>query len=111
MSRSWRSIIIWAMMTLQVHLLLVAALHHHGSMGLSQSAATLQANHQVSTPALNDGLLCTACQIVRHNAVRPALTTPIPELAAATPMPRTFAISHYHLLIATAANGRAPPLA
>ncbi len=111
MSRFWRPVIIWAMMALQVHLLLVAVLHHHGSMGLSQSAATLQADHQVSPPALNDGLLCTACQIVRHNAVRPALTTPIPELAAATPMPRAFAISRYHLLVTTVANGRAPPLA
>ncbi len=111
MSRFWRPVFIWAMMALQVHLLLVAAVHHHGSEEPSQSAATVRADHRVSTPALNDGLPCTACQIVRHNAVRPAQITPIPELAAAIPLPRTFAISHYHLLVATVANGRAPPLA
>ncbi len=99
------------MMALQVHLLLVATLHHHGPAGLSQSAARLQTDHHVSTPALDGSLPCTACQIVRHNAVRPALITPIPELVAATPLPRSFAINHYHLLVTTVANGRAPPLA
>ncbi len=99
------------MMALQAHLLMVAALHHHGSMGWSQTAAVLHSDNHLSAPALDGSLPCTACQIVRHNAVRPALTTPIPELAVARPMPRAFAISHYHLLVTTAANGRAPPLA
>ncbi len=111
MSRIWRPVVTWAMMAMQFHLLLVAALHRHGSLELSPSATVLQAAHHASTPGLDDSLPCTACQIVRHNAVRPALTTPLPELAAAASRPRAFAISHYHLLIATAANGRAPPLA
>ena len=98
-------------MALQVHLLLVAVLHHHGTGGLPQSRVVLRADHHASTPRVDTGLVCTACQIVRHSAVRPAVTAPLPELAAATPMPRVFAASPYRFQQNRVANGRAPPLA
>ncbi len=99
------------MMALQVHLLLVAVLHHHGKGVVPRSVAVLGTDHHASLPSVDSGLLCTACQIVRHSAVRPALTAPLPELAAATPLPRAFAPSPYRFLQYRAANGRAPPLA
>lgn len=95
----------------QLHLLWVAALHHHEAISVPWQAAEVEGcePHFHAAPA-DSGLFCTACQIVRHGAVRPAQ-------GARAPQPEDASISHplvasgtFYSHQPTAIFGRAPPL-
>ena len=112
--RSWRKTTTWLLALMQLHLLVVLVLHHHllPRLSLELSAATTtvgQADRQ-SQPAGSEQSYCTACQILRHGAVRPSLGNPTPHRTSVAPflMPLSAAV----LVSARPAawHGRAPPL-
>ncbi len=109
-SRHWQPVTTFALMALQVHLLVVPVLHHHGAEVLASGAAAVRAENHGSQPASDRRTDCPACHIVRHSAVRPTLSSPIVEVSFAAPLPREFALSRYHSLHSEAVFGRAPPL-
>jgi hypothetical protein len=93
----------------QVNLLWVAALHCHEEEGLAARGAPTYSGDLHSQPALERGLLCTPCQIVRNGAARPALGTPAPSAAASTSI--TFAVDpgEFAFHRPFVSYGRAPP--
>ncbi len=110
LSRRWQLAVVAALMALQIHLLVVPVLHHHGEELLGPGPATLRAGNHTPHPRAGNGARCSACQIVRHNAARPALSSPALEVTLAAPLPREFAFFRYHSLRSEAVFGRAPPL-
>lgn len=93
----------------QVNLLWVAALHFHEEEGLAVRGAPTYSGDPHSQPALERGLLCTPCQIVRNGAARPTLGTPAPSPATSTSI--TFAVDpgEFAFHRPTVTYGRAPP--
>ena len=96
----------------QVNLLWVVALHHHETLGTSapHPAAVCGAS-QAQQPVVENGLLCTACQIVRHAAARPTQGATASEAQGPVSVLAAFSFSVFHSLRPTTLYGRAPPLA
>jgi hypothetical protein len=109
--RRWGSITLYSLMLLQVHLLWVSVLHHH-EMVFSPSAGNVVRTAPVQQPPLADSaVFCTACQVVRQNAVRPAVAAAAPRpnlFLPLHPANRTSGLESYQPAVSYA---RAPPLA
>jgi len=57
---------------LQVNLLWLAGVHRHEPLeGFGPRSTTLHQANQHTQPVAQGGLVCTACQIIRHAAARP----------------------------------------
>jgi hypothetical protein len=101
----------WALLLMQVNVLLIAAVHHHGLIGdLFQRQPVVTAASGPSGAA-GQTAFCMTCQIVRQGAARPALATPArqpdsPVLFIATSNP-PISLSVERVVV----YGRAPPLA
>ncbi|HET9177101.1 MAG TPA: hypothetical protein VFQ24_01950 [Terriglobia bacterium] len=114
-NRRWRRATIWLLAVMQLHLLMVLVLHHHVlreiALEFSQARTTLGQTEKPSLPAGAEHGFCTACQILRHSAVRPSLGSPAPHRSSLAPFlaPRFAAV-----VLSTQTppwHGRAPPLA
>ncbi|HEX5411090.1 MAG TPA: hypothetical protein VFZ27_04445 [Terriglobia bacterium] len=114
-NRKWRRATIWVLAAMQLHLLLVLVLHHHVLRGLSLELSTAktevgQAEQPIYPPGVEHGF-CTACQILRHGAVRPSLGNPTPHRSSVAP----FLAPRFAVIVRCALpspwHGRAPPLA
>lgn len=95
---------------MQVHLLLVLVLHHHVIPDVtSESSAEVGQSHHRSQPLEGGQSYCTACQILRHSAVRPALGSPTPECTIATALLAVCRINRILSNQPIALTGRSPP--
>ena len=95
----------------QVNLLWVVALHRHETLGTSAPLSTaVRRASRAQQPVVENGLLCTACQIVRHAAARPTPGAVAPEAQSAVSVLAAFSFSIFHSLRRTTLYGRAPPL-
>ena len=113
LSRRWVKVATTLCLALfQVNLLWVVALHRHETLGTSapHSMAVRRAS-QAQQLVVENGLLCTACQIVRHSAARPAQGAAAPEIRGAVSVLAAFSFSIFHSLRPTTLYGRAPPFA
>jgi hypothetical protein len=114
-NRRWRRATTWLLAVMQLHLLMVLVLHHHVLRGIalefSQATTSLGQTEKPSRPAGSEQGFCTACQILRHSAVRPSLGSPAPHRSSIAPFlgPRFVPV----VLSAqpSPCYGRAPPLA
>jgi len=110
--RLGQTAIVGALLLLQMNLLWVAALHHHAELDvLPRTAAALHARNKQPAPAAESGVLCTACQIARHGAARPAATASPTEPEAATFLGAVVRPIPFHSCQLHVVCGRAPPLA
>ena len=113
--RSWRAATTWLLAAMQMHLLLVLALHHHilpeFSLELSTTTVKIGQTDRQSQPANGEQRYCTACQILRHGAVRPSLGNPTPHRSTVTPLLAPRAATDVLTAQSSAWYGRAPPLA
>ena len=100
----------WLLLLAQISLLWLAVLHRHQEEAVSARATAVHGGGQWPQPTLETGLICTACQIVRHSAARPALGTPAPNPAASTSLGVTADPSELILRQPSVVYGRAPPL-
>lgn len=108
--RSRRDATIWLLAAMQVHLLLVLVLHHHVIPNIASGASTqVGQSHHGTQPLENEQSYCTACQIVRHSAVRPALGSPMPECTIATTFLAVCRIDRIPSNQPIALTGRSPP--
>jgi len=98
------------MLLAQINLFWLSVLHRHEEGTLPARATTLQGGARSSGLVLATGLLCTACQIVRHGAARPTLGTRAPNPAASSPMRLTADLNESPFHARYVAYGRAPPL-
>jgi hypothetical protein len=95
----------------QFHLLWVAVLHQHEAISVPGQVAAVEAcQPHLHTGATDSGLLCTACQIVRHSAARPAQGTRVPESKDASISRPVISSGTFYSHQPTALFGRAPPL-
>ncbi len=113
--RSWRRATTWLLAVLQLHLLLVLVLHHHVLPGMalefSNTPTTIgQAGRQSQPVGAKQGY-CTACQILRHSAVRPSLGNPTPHRSSVAPLLSPLSATVVHSAQPSPWYGRAPPLA
>jgi hypothetical protein len=109
--RSWRFATTWFLAAMQVHLLMVLVLHHHAIPDIvpETSPAKVGQTNQHSQPLEGQQTYCTACQILRHSAVRPALVGPAPRCAVAATL---FAVCRINKVLSnqpTTLCGRSPP--
>jgi hypothetical protein len=100
---------------MQLHLLVVLVLHHHCLPQIALDFLTTpteigQTNRQ-SQPANSAQNYCTACQILRHGAVRPALGNPTAHHSLVAQFLGPRAVTVVFSTQPTAWHGRAPPLA
>jgi len=105
----------WLLAAMQLHLLLVLALHHHVlpevSLEFSTTTVMIGQMDRQSPPAGGEQRYCTACQILRHGAVRPSLGNPTPQRSSAAPLLALRAATVVYTTQPAAWYGRAPPLA
>jgi len=110
--RPGQAAVVGTLLLLQVNLLWVAALHHHAGLDvLPRTAAAIHAGNRQAAPAAESGVLCTACQIARHDAARPVATASAPEPEAAVFLGAVARPIRFHARQPNAICGRAPPLA
>ncbi|HVA00346.1 MAG TPA: hypothetical protein VMV34_01700 [Terriglobia bacterium] len=108
--RSWRHATTWLLAAMQVHLLLVLVLHHHAIPDISfESSALVGQAHRHPQPLEGQQTYCTACQILRHSAVRPALGSPTPECTMAATLIAVCRINKILSNQPIARTGRSPP--
>ena len=104
------SLVALFLVLLQFHLLWVVVLHRHAGTGSPSRTSSIHQPNSQNTPAADTGLLCAACQIVRHGAVRPALSPVTLSPVAATILGAVVPASHFTSFQPGAVYGRAPPL-
>ena len=109
MNRVKRTVAPYALVLLQVHLFGVTMLHHHSETPIAGHAPWVQAQVQ-QLPTAENGLPCTACQIVRQSAVQPATDVVVFQPAASAPLPPSLTHRFYRSLQPAISFGRAPPL-
>ncbi|HET7100662.1 MAG TPA: hypothetical protein VFJ52_05880 [Terriglobia bacterium] len=113
--RSWRRATTWLLAVLQLHLLIVLVLHHHVlpeiALGFSNTPTSIGQAGRQSLPGGAEQGYCTACQIVRHSAVRPSLGNPTPYLSSVAPLLPPLSAIVVHSAQPSPWYGRAPPLA
>ncbi len=97
------------LLLLQIHLLSVAELHRHQPAEFSSDSSAIVREGNQPQPPLSNGLLCTACQIIRHGSARPATGSPVPGPAALFPLRFVFRLGLLNSHAAASAYGRAPP--
>jgi len=112
--RSWRKVTTWLLAVMQMHLLVVLVLHHHvlsrTSLELSTTTTSMGQADRNSLPAGGEQSYCTACQILRHSAVRPSLGNPTVYHSSVAPLLALSAAMGVLYAQPTAWHGRAPPL-
>lgn len=106
---------IWAAVVVQLHLLLVQDLHHHGAEGPpanSRQACVLMAGGrpQIQVAHSEGSPLCSACQITRNGSiqVQPFNLTPFQSVELGTVVPPS--ALNFHPLPQLPPTGRGPPL-
>ena len=113
--RLYGRLLIWSAVVVQLHLLFVQDLHHHGaeaSAADSQQAQVLSVagGLQIAAARGQPSPLCAACQITRHGSVKlePSKLTPFQsvELGAVAPPPALA----FHPVPQLTLTGRDPPL-
>ncbi len=108
-NRYLRAVTTCCVLLAQVHLLWVAVLHRHEAVTVPVGATTVREVARHPQPAVESGVLCTACQIVRQSAARPAAGTPTPEPAAAVSLRPVVPSNEFYSYERTVVYGRAPP--
>jgi len=101
---------VYSLVLLQVHLACISIFHRHGEMATRWHAPWVSGCGIQQSPAAGDTLPCTACQIVRHSAVRPATATVVFQPAVSVPLPPRLTQGIYRSLRPAISYGRAPPL-
>ncbi|TAM80090.1 MAG: hypothetical protein EPN47_16495 [Acidobacteria bacterium] len=114
-NRRWRSATTWLLAVMQLHLLMVLVLHHHVLRGIplefSKTRTSLGQTDRPSQPSCVEHGFCTACQILRHSAVRPSLGNPAPSRSAVAPFLAPLSATVVLSVQTSYRHGRAPPLA
>jgi hypothetical protein len=114
-SRSWRRATTWLLALMQLHLLVVLVLHHHVlsgiSLDLTDTPTNISNTNRQSQPVGGPTSYCTACQILRHSAVRPSLGNPAQYRSSVAPLRSLLAAAIVVSTQPAAWHGRAPPLA
>ncbi|HLY61272.1 MAG TPA: hypothetical protein VKV95_11025 [Terriglobia bacterium] len=110
-NRYWRPAFTSALVLLQVHLFLLTVFHHHDSDFFQNRPATLSQGRFHTPPAVDAAFVCTACQIIRHGAMRPSLGPQAPQVASSVPLRLNVLRDDLPSLQKIAAFGRAPPIA
>jgi hypothetical protein len=92
-------------------LLWVAVLHHHDALASSAVPSSLHSASQSKQATAEGRLICAVCQIVRHNALQPAMgaATPMPVLT--TRLRRIILAGDIYSYDPAVVFGRAPPFA
>jgi hypothetical protein len=113
--RYYSGLMIWAAVVVQLHLLVVQDLHHHGAEGPpahSRQACALTAGDgpQIQVAQSQGSPLCAACQVTRNGSVQvqPSNLTPFQSVqlgAVSLPPALDFRPAPQLLL-----SGRDPPL-
>jgi len=101
---------VYSLVLLQVHLVCVAILHHHGETETRWHAPWVSGCGTQQSPAAGNSLPCTACQIVRHSAVQPATAMAVFQPAVSVPFPPRLTQGIYCSVRPAISYGRAPPL-
>jgi hypothetical protein len=113
--RSRRKATTWLLAAMQLHLLLVLVLHHHClpqiALEVSTTPTEIGQTNRRSQPVNGEQSYCTACQILRHGAVRPALGNPTARHSLAAPFLGQRGVIATFSTQPAAWHGRAPPLA
>jgi hypothetical protein len=113
--RSWRRATTLLLAVMQLHLLVVLVLHHHVLQGISleisRTTTSIGQTDRQSQPVGAAQGYCTACQILRHSAVRPSLGNPTPHRSSAVPLLAPLSAAVVLSAQPSAWHGRAPPLA
>ncbi|HUZ46402.1 MAG TPA: hypothetical protein VMW54_07165 [Terriglobia bacterium] len=110
--RSWHLATTWVLVALQVHLLMVLVLHHHAIPNILPGYSSAKVGHTNPHSHPNEGpeTYCTACQILRHSAVRPSLGSPTPRCSIATTFLAACRASKALATQPITLCGRSPPL-
>jgi len=103
-------VITGALALLQLHIFWVTIFHHHESSAFPLQSSTVQQGSRHIPLAVETSLVCTACQIVRHGALRPTLGPQALRPASAAPLRMAVLRDHLSLLQPVVIFGRAPPL-
>jgi hypothetical protein len=101
---------VYSLVLLQVHLVWVAILHHHGETATRWHAPWVSGCGAQPSPAAGNSLPCTACQIVRHSAVQPATATAVFQPVVSVYLALCLTHNNYGSLQPASTYGRAPPL-
>lgn len=110
--RALRVAAILSLALFQINLLWVAALHHHEQLTAPRHApAAVEGSDSPQGPVVDNGVLCTACQIVRHAAARPATGAVAPESRGSISLVNVSSLNVSHSYRPSARYGRAPPRA
>jgi len=113
--RSSRRATTWLLAVMQLHLLVVLVLHHHVLPGVTlefpNMPTTVSQTSRQSQPVGSEQGYCTACQILRHSAVRPSLGNPAQHHSAVAPLRSLLATALVAFAQPAAWHGRAPPIA
>ena len=97
---------------MQVHLLMVLVLHHHAIPNILLESSSAKVGHANPHSHPNEGpeTYCTACQILRHSAVRPSLGNLTPRCSIATTLIAVCLASKTLANQPITLCGRSPPL-
>src|SRR5271169_6410852 len=109
-NRLLRSSLTCILALLQVHLFWLTIFHHHEETIVSTQPATFQQKNPNSPAAVETGLVCTACQIVRNSALRPTVSPQAPGLISSVPLHLAVAHNNLRPVLRVVGFGRAPPL-
>jgi hypothetical protein len=97
---------------LQMHLLWVAVVHSHESQDSVPGAqAAFHDTRDIGSPLAAGSHYCVVCQIVRQNAVRPAVAHPAPMPVAVMRLRPGFSSADFDSQKPTPTYSRAPPFA
>lgn len=105
-------IVVFGLQVVQINLLWVAGFHSHGAPMSTRMHRTgaYQAGEQRS-PADAAEFPCTTCHIIRTNAARPAVSSPMPQVASCTAFRTVVTSSPFYSHPPAVVYGRAPPSA
>ena len=104
--------IVFGLLIVQVNLLWAAESHYHVMAGFANPCrAALRRDTHQPQPANQAEFQCMTCQIVRHNAARPAARAPTPDAALSVAFTTIMPSRQLSSPWPTAVYGRAPPFA
>jgi peptidoglycan/LPS O-acetylase OafA/YrhL len=105
-----RGIAPYVLVLLQVHLLCIIMFHRHNETTVPWHIHCIHVGGSQQSPSVESSVLCTACQIVRNSAIRPATVVPLLSAALMVALPQGAAASQYHSPRPAIWYGRAPPV-
>jgi len=107
-----RTITTLLLLMLQVSLLWLTGVHWHEPLeGFGLRSRALRQANQHPQPVAEGGLVCTACQIIRHAAARPVTGAATPQSRGSVFVRLAPFLSGFRSRQPSALYGRAPPLA